>query len=135
LIIKNLDSTCENDDFNKLAYHLKRDKNKNVSTLFENIQNIKLVSFTEEESETSNDIFTNKMNILREEFGIVRNLPINSKLKTVEIKVNKTNTVKTTIGINDLNTEMETQVKEEEKSTSKEDVVMTNENSEDGGDK
>ncbi len=135
MIIKNLDSTCENDDFNKLAYHLKRDKNKNVSTLFENIQNIKLVSFTEEESETSNDIFTNKMNILREEFGIVRNLPINSKLKTVEIKVNKTNTVKTTIGINDLNTEMETQVKEEEKSTSKEDVVMTNENSEDGGDK
>jgi hypothetical protein len=70
------------------------------------------------------------MNILREEFGIVRNLPINAKVKASNSKVIKTNTVQTSNSIN----ESEIKVEESESLNSKEDVVMSNENSEETGD-
>lgn len=58
---------------------MKADKNRNVSILFAGIHNIKENDYMEEEQ--PNYLFENKMGVLREEFGINRNLPINSKTK------------------------------------------------------
>lgn len=69
----------KNDDLNKIAFHLKSDVNKNVHSLFKECNNIKEMLYTEEELGESNSLFLNRMTILKEEFGITRNLPVNAK--------------------------------------------------------
>ena len=64
---------------NKIAFHLKSDANKNVHSLFKECNNIKELLYTEEELGESNSLFLNRMTILKEEFGITRNLPVNAK--------------------------------------------------------
>ena len=64
---------------NKIASHLKSDVNKNVYSLFTDCKDISEKLYTEEELGESNSLFLNKMSILKEEFGITRNLPVNSR--------------------------------------------------------
>ena len=71
--------TLKNDDLNKIAFHLKSDANKNVHSLFKECNNIKEMLYTEDELGESNSLFLNRMTILKEEFGITRNLPVNAK--------------------------------------------------------
>lgn len=97
--ITKLDSTFENEEFNKIAYKLSLDKNKNVYGCFEGISSIKKIKFSDEELiHNSNDLFSNKMNILNREFGIIRNLPLNSKIK---INNNFTNSLNLTVDTQD----------------------------------
>lgn len=76
--------TLKNEHLLKIANTLKKDKNRNVYNQFEGIELVDNVPYTEEESIDSNFSFTNKMTILKEEFGITRNLPVNAKVKLVE---------------------------------------------------
>jgi hypothetical protein len=68
-----------NHDLNKIAFHLKSDANKNVHSLFKECNHIKEMLYTDEELGESNSLFMNRMTILKEEFGITRNLPVNAK--------------------------------------------------------
>ena len=79
-IINNKGATevLKNEDLNRIAYHLKCDKNKNVNSHMIDIKNITEIPFNEDSPKVTNCLFTNKMLILKEEFGIVRNLPVNS---------------------------------------------------------
>jgi hypothetical protein len=75
---------------NRIASNLKKDLNKNVYNHFIEINN--MIEYTDEgEYIEVNDSFVNKMEILREEFGITRNLPVNNcKIKYEKAKmVNK----------------------------------------------
>jgi hypothetical protein len=61
---------------------LKNDNNKNVKSLLANIE-IKQGDIPSlAEAQPTNELFTNKMNFIQTEFGIVKNLPINSKVKS-----------------------------------------------------
>jgi hypothetical protein len=62
-----------------MANFLKNDSNKNVSRLFLGLE-IGFNNYTNDELYDSNALFTNKMSLLKEEFGITKNLPSNSKL-------------------------------------------------------
>jgi hypothetical protein len=64
---------------NKLAFHLKSDANKNVYSLFADCKDISEKLYSDEELGESNSLFLNKMFILKDEFGITRNLPVNSR--------------------------------------------------------
>jgi len=92
----------QNTELIKIANMLKNDENKNVSVLFINIDNFGSALFSEDEYFDPNSFFTNKMIVLKDEFGINRNLPINSKinLKHNPLIVNKsTSKVKDNIGM------------------------------------
>ena len=121
----NLGSTCENEDLNKMAFQLKKDKNKNVYSLFEGLVNIKEVDYADEEVVVSNHIFTNKMNILKEEFGIVRNLPLNARVKSVSITNNKNNVLNNVQPIMNKNTvEIETNQEKLINEDNKENIIQ-----------
>ena len=89
------DSTLlENEEFLKIAYLLKNDKNKNVNVIFENL-NLNPFEITAEDKKISNHLFTNKMNFIQEEFDFIKNLPLDSKIKFVAVpNVNHEITIK-----------------------------------------
>jgi serine/threonine-protein phosphatase 4 regulatory subunit 1 len=74
----------QNEDLVKIAYKLKLDANKNVNILWTDIA----VPQADPILESFNHLFTNNMNILIDEFGIYKNLPLNSRSKYA---VNDTN--------------------------------------------
>jgi hypothetical protein len=78
----------EDEEINKIAYKLKHDPNKNVNSYFVNIE-VKQIDFPNDMEVQSNHNFTNKMEVLNEEFGIVRNLPLNSKIKVTSSPIKK----------------------------------------------
>jgi hypothetical protein len=94
----------ENSEILKIVNFLKKDSNKNVFSLFSEIE-IGNYFFTEEEIYDSNPSFTNKMSLIKDEFGIVKNLPSNSKinLKNNPILDKKTHIVSND-KLNNLNT-------------------------------
>lgn len=63
-----------------MAWNLKNDVNKNVSFNFEGLESIKHYDDVDL-TFTDSSLFDNKMEILKEEFGLVRNLPpVNAKI-------------------------------------------------------
>jgi hypothetical protein len=64
----------------RIAYILKNDKNKTVSSWLQN-QTVKEFNVQEEQKVLSNHLFTNKMSFIKEEFELIRNLPLESKIK------------------------------------------------------
>ena len=68
----------ENEKTMKIIQILKSDKNRNINVYFEDLHNLNVD--LKEKIET-NYVFDNIMSILKDEFGILRNLPLNSKLK------------------------------------------------------
>ena len=69
---------------------MKIDENRNVKSLFNDIELIQCdVGF-----ESYNHLFTNNMNIMIDEFGIYKNLPLNSISKYKQSIVEKVNDTK-----------------------------------------
>ncbi len=60
---------------------LKNDKNKNIYSEFDGIEGINSNCYTQADYFDPNSSYTNRMQLLKSEFGITRNLPTNSKLR------------------------------------------------------
>lgn len=67
-----------------IAYKLKKDPNKNVYSNFNGIDEIKETYFEDEITTNTNHLFVDKMSILKDEFGITKNLPLNSTVRQIE---------------------------------------------------
>lgn len=68
------------DEFQRMAYILKNDKNRTVAGILATY-NIKEVAFPDELKASSNHLFINKMHFIKEEFDLTRNLPLDARLK------------------------------------------------------
>ena len=64
---------------------MKIDDNRNVKSLFNDIE----LNQSEIGFESYNHLFTNNMNIMIDEFGIYKNLPLNSRSKYKQLNVEK----------------------------------------------
>lgn len=106
---------------------LLEDKSKNVISFFSqlNEEERKIIDSTKNETiDISDIVFDNKMNILKETFGISRNLPLNSIIKKENLFINITETTNTSI-INDQKENIDNA--EKINSNTIDDVVMKNE--------
>ena len=81
-----------------IAYKLKKDPNKNVYSNFDGIDEIKETYFEDEIGTNTNYLFVDKMMILKDEFGITKNLPLNSIIRLIEIdnQIKQPDSLKTT---------------------------------------
>ena len=75
-----------NNDLMSIAYKLKKDHNKNVNSHFNGIEEITEAYFEEDVESLSNNLFVDKMTILKDEFGITKNLPLNAKIRDTQIE-------------------------------------------------
>jgi hypothetical protein len=84
-----------------IAYKLKKDPNKNVNSNFDGIDEIKETYFEEEDENinSTNYLFVEKMTILKEEFGITKNLPLNAKIRGPESPKKKSISYKSNLNV------------------------------------
>jgi hypothetical protein len=80
---------------NAIAKKLKSDPNKNVNSLFIDIE--VLPSDIEIENIPMNQLFVNKMTVLKTEFGISKNLPIDWKTRNEPVETSVEATIKASI--------------------------------------
>ena len=82
----------KDEDFLKIIFILKNGGNKEIQSLLNNYETNEY-PIDENEKIRQNDFFTNKMEIINEEFGIVRNLPLNHQILTRNKKLSVENVV------------------------------------------
>lgn len=75
-----------NNDLMSIAYKLKKDLNKNVNSHFNGVEEITEAHFEEDMDSLSNNLFIDNMTILKDEFGITKNLPLNAKIRDTQIE-------------------------------------------------
>ena len=80
----------KNNNFITIVNKLKNDKNNIINSYFKNLteEQLNIIDSSEDVFiDTSDVFFDNKMNILKETFGISRNLPLNSEISKKSVKV------------------------------------------------